>query len=71
MNWCLDESALDRLLRGSAPRWRAWLWRGHLKRCPLCRARYAECEDDHRLVAEFRGALEHDPTSPDAREGSP
>ena len=70
MNRCLDESALDRLLRGAAPRARAWLWRGHLKRCPLCQARDAECEEDRRLVAELRRALEGESTSPDARKDS-
>lgn len=62
-NRCLGDAALDRLLRGSAPRVRGWFWRRHLRRCPQCRARYAEREDDRRLVTELRGALSSGPTT--------
>ena len=57
MNRCLSDEALELLLKGRAPWWRAFFWRRHLRSCERCQARWQALHEDEQLLNEVRRAV--------------
>ncbi|MCS6850901.1 MAG: hypothetical protein NZ700_06995 [Gemmataceae bacterium] len=64
MNGCLSQAQLELLARQRQARWRGWLWRRHLSRCPACRLRLAQAQADESFLDELRRAAVTDPKPP-------
>ena len=60
---CLSDEQLERLSTGRVVRWRAWLWRRHVRMCLRCRSCLENAGKDNKLVEDVRLAVQKSPQS--------